>query len=153
MALIPPNVTLDSATASFMASGLRALAEVDGGHERELALVAEFEGDGGPADPSAFNLSEGHPLQTPSLRDLFLRSALLLALADGRVSHKERETLTRWAQALGVDPVALAYMDREVRMSLLGGFQGVTLFREQAIAVGRELGLDDSDIELVLSQE
>lgn len=152
MTLVPPAIDIDADTALFIASGLRALAEVDGGHPAEIELIRQFAGDA-EVDPARFHLGDGHPLTTPELRDVFLRSALLLALADGRVSEKERDTLIRWGSALGVDPVALAYLDREVRRSLLEGFAGVKVFREQAVEIGRGLGLDDDEIEDVLGGE
>ena len=137
---------LDRDPASFIAAGLRELAAIDGTHDQELALIEAFEADI-DAEPVAFDLSGDHPLTTPELRDLFLRSAIMLALADGHISELEGERLGRWARALDVDVSTLAELYRSVKQGMLRHFQGATLFREQVQEIGRELGLADEDID------
>jgi len=140
---------LDRDTASFIAAGLRELARIDGTHASELALIEAFEAEI-DAQPAAFDLSGEHPLTTPELRDLFLRSAIMLALADGEISELEGDQLGRWARELDVDVATLAELYTSVKQSLLRHFQGVTLFRDQVQQIGQELGLAEDEIETSL---
>lgn len=136
---------LDQETASFIAAGLRELARADGTHPAELALIEEFERGLEPA-PVTFDLDGDHPLTTPELRELFLRTSILLALADGQISEVEGERIGRWASKLQVDVAALAELYRQVKRTMLSHFSDNTLFREQAEEIGRSLGLDEDDI-------
>jgi hypothetical protein len=136
---------LDQETASFIAAGLRELARADGTHPSELALIEAFEQEVGAA-PATFDLTGDHPLRTPEMREMFLRTCILLTLADGRISEVEGELLGRWAGMLGIDVASLAELYRQVKKTMLGHFQGAALFRDQAMEIGSELGLEEKDI-------
>ncbi len=150
MKLLAERVDLDEGAARFIAAGLRELAAVDGVHELEQQLIEEFERDlSGEAVP--FDIDGDHPLDTTELRELFMRSAILLALADGEISELEGERIGRYAHKLAVRPERLAELYRDVKMYLLSTFEDSTLFREQAQDIGHELGLDDEAIKQTLS--
>lgn len=143
------EIPLDGETASFMAAGLRQLAEVDGFHDRELALLDAF-GDGLDVQPTAFDLTGDHPLDTSDKKELFMRTAILLALADGGISELEGDLIGRWANILGIPVERLAELFRDVKVYLLSTFEDSSLFREQAERIGDELGLDKDDISTTL---
>ena len=136
---------LDQETASFIAAGLRELASADGTHPSELALIEAFEQEVG-ATSANFDLTGDHPLRTPELREMFMRTSILLALADGKISEVEGELIGRWSRTLEIDVAGLAELYRQVKKTMLGHFQGATLFREQAMEIGSELGLEEQDI-------
>jgi len=143
------ELDLDRTTASFIAAGLRELAEVDGFHDVELALIEDLEQDLG-VEEVRFDLTTDHPLQSDELKEVFMRSAILLALADGHISELEGERIGRYANLLGIGVERLAELFRDVKVFLLSAFQGADIFREQAEQIGHDLGLDDEDIQTTL---
>ncbi len=143
------EIPLDRETASFIAAGLRELAEVDGFHDHELALLDAF-ADGLDVRPSAFDLSGEHPLDSAEKKELFMRTAILLALADGDIGEREGDLIGRWANTLGIPVERLAELFRDVKVYLLSTFADSTLFRDQAEAIGEDLGLDSKDITTTL---
>src|SRR5262249_37228727 len=123
------EIPVNQAQAEAMARGLFAVAKADGVHERQLALISSFYADvGGSARP----LSELEPradtvptelaatLGTGEHAQLFLKTALLLAWADGSVSAEERACIGRYANALGTGKDALATLEDGVKDYLLG---------------------------------
>lgn len=139
------EIEVSQQAAVFIASGLRELAEVDGVHERELALIEAFE-DGLVFERVPFDLRGDHPLVSDDLQDLFMRSAILLALADGAVSELEGDLIGRYATAFGMSPRRLAMLWRDVKCYLLSSFEAADLFRDHAEEIGRDLGLEDAEI-------
>jgi uncharacterized membrane protein YebE (DUF533 family) len=130
-----PNVEVNAHQAETIARGLYAVAAVDGVHERELALISEFawgtsddddDTRGGPLGGGSFGqilplepASVALLLPEPALRELFMKAALLVAYADGRVSEAERATIGQFGDALGFAPPALAKLEAEVKDYLL----------------------------------
>ena len=144
------EVELDRETASFIAAGLRELAAVDGVHQAELALIQEFErGVGVVSIP--FDLTGDHPLKTAQTRELFMRSAILLSMADGEISELEGLRLGRYSNQLGIGVERLAELYRDVKVFLLSAFEGADLFRDEAERIGQEMGLEDDDIQTTLN--
>ncbi len=138
--------------ATFMSHGLRALAHLDGIHTSELALVEEFERSLGiPAgDPRKFDPSGGGPLADTEQKEAFFRTLQLMALADGRVSAREGQWIANVAGELGIEASRQEALAIDARKYMLSSLAGVTAFKEQAVAVGRSLGLSDAQIEEVL---
>ena len=58
-------------------------------------------------------------LRSPELRQLFLKTAILLAYADSEYSQKEKAWIEKTAKALGVEGKELARLDELVRTFLL----------------------------------
>jgi hypothetical protein len=149
------DTELDPGAAAFMAHGLRALAHLDGIHTSELALVEEFERSMGvpPGDPKKFDPTGGGPLGDAAQKEAFFRTLQLMALADGRVSAREREWMARVAGELGIPEARQAELSVDARKYMLSSLAGVTAFREQAVSVGHSLGLTAAQIEDVLGSE
>ena len=123
-------------------------AIADGEHPHELALITAFEMELPAGASDGVDLSA---LQTSSSKEIFLKSLVLVALADGRMSEEEVLVIRGYSTQLGLDDDALQDIITQVSVMMLEEFAGVTHFREQANAIGRALGLDDATIERVLS--
>src|SRR5258705_12018113 len=106
-----PEVELSHAAAEAIARGLYAVAKVDGLHDREAGLLASFWIDAGGGG-SLSDLERGATilpadlaaaLHTDDERLLFVKTALLLTWADGKVTDAERQSVSTFAGALGLD--------------------------------------------------
>ena len=86
-------------------------------------------------------------------RELFLRSLVLLALADGSISDPEDQMIRAVAADLGLSDDNLTGITVEAKQWLLGSLRGVQAFREQAVRVGKGLGLSDAQIEAALADD
>ena len=103
------DFSLSRSQIEVFAAGLYQLSACDGVDDRELALIHEFLSDVDaedlidclpalPFDPAtAYRL-----LGTSWLRSLFLRSALVIVMADGEISDAERENFEWMASLFGV---------------------------------------------------
>ncbi|HVO30074.1 MAG TPA: hypothetical protein VMV18_05035 [bacterium] len=124
------EVSVSADQAAIIARGLFSLANVDGRVEREGMLIQSLWMDAvGSEKISDLKQLERMPnigaeelkaaLTTPELRELFMRTAILLAYADSNYSPKEREWVKKTGTALGVAEKDLAKMDDQVRHFLL----------------------------------
>ena len=146
------DLNLSEEASTYIARGLRALAGIDGLSNSELALVEQFEREAGIGATAGrdFSSEGGGPLETPEEKEAFLSSMLLMSLADGRVSAREEEMITELAAELGVPTARQIQLDRDARKYLLRHFAGVQVFRDQAVSIGRSLGLTPEEIASVL---
>jgi hypothetical protein len=148
-----PELDLSATQAEAIARGLYAVALVDGLHERELALIADFFGDttpeGRPEHVGAASLQRLGPLDPPSLaavlpagphRELFLKTAYLLAWADGQVSSGERASIDGFASGLDLPVEVGKRLEAEVKDFLLRPFASLANV-EAAAAVAKKLGV------------
>jgi uncharacterized membrane protein YebE (DUF533 family) len=124
-----PEVDLNREQVEAMARALYAVAKTDGLHEREAGLIASFwiDAGGGASTLSELERADSPPpsalagvLTTAQERQLFLKTALLLTWADGKVTDAERAKVNEYAQALGVDAVTLGQLESGVKDYLLG---------------------------------
>jgi uncharacterized membrane protein YebE (DUF533 family) len=142
------DVPIDAAAAALIARGMRLVARADGLiHQRELALIASFEA----ALPRGGTPPSG-PLASETLKVLYLRSLIMVALADGRVSDAEQEQILALAAEQGFDGERVAAETLSVKRRFLSVFAGVNVFRDSVVSVARELGLPESELD-ALSQE
>jgi tellurite resistance protein len=123
-----PQVELTHAAAEAIARGLYAVAKVDGLHEREAGLIASFWIDAGGGG-SISDLERGaaispsdlaKALHTPDERLMFVKTAILLTWADGKVTDQERKSVSEFASALGVDSATVENLETSVKEFLLG---------------------------------
>jgi tellurite resistance protein len=121
------EINVETHHAEAIARGLFAIAHSDGLHEREAALVGSFWADTGGSMHALASLERGASitgdelataLTTPALRRLFLKTALLMAFADGNVSEQESKLVRTYADALALTS-ELAALEAEVKDYLL----------------------------------
>jgi tellurite resistance protein len=121
------NLPISADEAVTMAGALRDIAQVDGSHVEEealiQALVEELAEDLGeaPTLPLVTPSDIAHKLTDPTLRIVFLQTALLLALADGKVSTQERDRIREYATALNVSGAAYAELERVIESWVRSG--------------------------------
>jgi tellurite resistance protein len=86
------EVTMSRDEANAIVAALRDVAESDGMHDEELAMIQGF------VETLDADLGE----LEPTIRTVAVQCAVLLALADGAISDKERERVVAYAGALGM---------------------------------------------------
>jgi tellurite resistance protein len=124
-----PEIMIRESEAEAIARGLYAVAKADGNmHPRELALISEYyaAGSDGPSDFAALERSGpiapealAAQLDRPEVRELFVKTALLMAYTDGTFGKGEGECINRYAAALGLDAAAVEALDTQVREYLI----------------------------------
>lgn len=140
------EITPDAFQSEAFARGLYAVAHVDGVHKAEEALVAAFWAESGGSAQALAEFGRRGPitgeelaaaLTDPELRRAFLRTAVQLALADGKVSDAERAIVHGFAEALGLkDELAtIAEQAKDFYMSQLSHLQNVEALAE----IGKQL--------------
>ncbi len=148
-----PETELSAVEAETFARGLYAIAQVDGVHERELALISDFyssvAGQGSSEAVVFASLDRTSPLapndvaailRTPQQRELFVKTAFLLTWADGSVSAAERATVEQFARALGVADTRKTELELEVKDFLLRPLANLANVNAVS-AVAKKLGL------------
>ncbi|MFH1807811.1 MAG: hypothetical protein ABIJ09_03645 [Pseudomonadota bacterium] len=144
------GIELSQEQAALFARGLFALSRVDGHEEREGMLIKSFWMDvTGEADVNGLKQLEASPdidikqlaagLSSPGARELFMRTAILLAYADGSVSALERKWLETAGQAMGFEVADLTRLDELTRTTLLGQLSHLAN-TDAAAQVARKLG-------------
>lgn len=144
------RVEVSKDDAAAIARGLYTLSRVDGHEEREGMLIrslwmdavgwesgADLQAVEKLSDISAKDLATA--LRGPEIRRVFLKTALLLAWADGKVSDKERAWIRDAAKALEITDADLQREDELVRTFLLSQLSHVENV-EAAKEVAKKLG-------------
>ncbi len=139
---------IDARAAWTIANAMREVANADGDHPNELALITAFEQELPPGASDGVALDA---LNNSEAKEVFLKSLVLVAMADGRMSEEEVAVIRGYSSQLGLDEHSLTDVIQQVSVMMLGHFAGVTHFKDQASAIGRALGLDDSTIDRVLT--
>lgn len=141
------EVPIDAAAAAAIAQGMRQVAQADGLiHHRELALIASFEAGVPEAADVAGAISSG------PLRTVFLRSLIMVALADGRISEAESARIRELAQEQAIAEAEVEAEILSVKRRFLSVFAGVDVFRDAVVRVARDLGLSEAEVD-ALQQE
>jgi len=146
------DVDINQAEAAWIAQGMRALAACDGLSAAELAMVEEFEQEQsvGSTATDDFDL-EASPLRGDAQKAVFLRTLILLAHVDGRVTSREVAFLDKVCEQLSISSEDRAALEVDAKKFLLSSLAGVEHYRDQAEAVGRQLGLTSEQIASALS--
>ena len=136
------SVPIDGVAARIIAQGMRVVASADGHlHPRELALIASFE-----ADVPEGDIGDGILGDNAELRQVYIRSLVMLALADGRISEVERQAIAELCVRQGIDPLEVDVEIVAVKRRFLSVFRGVSVFRDSVVRVARELGLPEDEV-------
>jgi tellurite resistance protein len=124
-----PEIEIRQDQAEAIARGLFAVARADGEvHAREAAMISEFFNattahaadlgalERGPRiEPASLALM----LPTRDLKRLFLKTAMLLAYADGSYGPGESKAIGDFARALEIQVADLAELEAQVKDYLL----------------------------------
>lgn len=125
-----PEIDIREDQAEAIARGLYAVAKADGNvHEREAAMITEFFNS--TTDHSSHMAAlERQPKLEPAnlaailpsadLRQLFIKTAILLAHVDGAYAGPEAKQIAEYAKACGIDAPALTKLEASVKDYLLG---------------------------------
>lgn len=144
-----PEIEISDEQAEAIARGLFAVARAEGGvHEKEKALLMGFyaEAAGGArslaeleraADATPEEIAAA--LTSSALRNVFIKTCLLMGWADNSFDGKERELVGRYAKALGISDAELAEHERAVKSYLVSSL--VKLANTDAVVeVSKKLG-------------
>ena len=124
-----PEIDISQSEAEAIARGLFAIARADGRlHEREAGIIAQLYAD--VADhPSQLGTLERSPKPEPAahpselgrkeVRELFIKTAVLLAFSDNVYSPGEAKLIAEYAGAMGIDKAALAELENSAKEYLL----------------------------------
>lgn len=144
-------VEIDGAAAGSIVVGMREMALADGReHPREMAMIAMLEADLDSAQTDKVDVGS---LKDRGQQEAFLKSLALVALSDGALKPEESALLHQYGAAMGHSEADVATVLHDVATFMLSTFTGVTVFREQAVQIGRSLGLDDDAIRAVLDAD
>jgi hypothetical protein len=122
------NVNLTFEQVQTLTRGLHSLADTDGVHPREEALIREFYDACRPAGDKSYEDTIKTPfaldealttLGSPELRRLFIKTSWLLAFADGKVTAPERTRIAEYAKALNVSDADSTELQAQVKEYLL----------------------------------
>lgn len=140
------NVDIDATSAAVIAQGMREVAQADGMiHQRELALIASFEADIPPGGDADGELPD-------AIKEVYLRSLIMVALADGQITDNEEERIMALADRQAIGRGQVHAQTLEVKRFFLQAFQGVHIFRDAVVRVARDLGLDESEVAALRSE-
>lgn len=141
-----PDLSAEAARA--IADGMRVVALADGEiHQLEMALIEGF-----AVDIPTLEVVPEDVIDSDALRDAYLRSLVMVAVADGQVSPVEEQVILQLAGAVGRDADAVSACIREVKLSFLERFAGVRHFAESVSQIAADLGLSESDVASVTAQ-
>jgi tellurite resistance protein len=149
------GVELSEQQTEIVCRGLLDLAAVDGVHESELELIAEFCGAGGHT--ADFDALQKHPFDLAEAAKVlksggdevvesFLASAYLLIYADGEHSEAERKRVKEYADALGVSHERLEALHTRARLYLLQTLASNLRNKAAVREVAAQMGLNESDL-------
>ena len=129
MSELHPEVEIRDDQAEAIARGLFAVARADGQvHEREAALIAEFFASAtdhaatlGALEraPSIDGASLAQLLPSQELRELFIKTAYLVAYTDSILGDGESQIIGEYAAALGISNSQLQTFETQVKEYLL----------------------------------
>jgi uncharacterized tellurite resistance protein B-like protein len=125
-----PEIDIAQDQAEAIARGLYAVALADGElHPREAAIITDLFADTQDSITQLGSLErQGAPdgaylaahLPSKALRQLFLKTAWLVAYADSGIGAKEKAVIEGYAKALGVGSDELGKLEQATKEFLLG---------------------------------
>ncbi|MFN3197652.1 MAG: hypothetical protein ACE366_04425 [Bradymonadia bacterium] len=151
------GIQLTDAQTEWICRGLLDLAAVDGVHESELALVADFYSgsSSSPEDVLAAMRAEGFDGAAAEavkaggehLVEAFFITCYMLVYADGNHSDEERAKVAAFAQLFDLDQPTLDGLHRRARLFLLKEIAEGVRNRDAVLEIAGEMGLGTIDVE------
>ena len=143
MKWLDQSVRIDAPTAAIIAHDLRQVAEIDGHlHERELSLIEAFEREL-PTD----SVPQDALLETDEIRKAYLRSLIMLALADGEIAIEEHELILQLAERRGISNEEVEDATAKIKKEFFSIFAGVKLFRQSLMGLAEGMGMSANEVE------
>jgi tellurite resistance protein len=136
------NLSFDQVKA--LTRAMLTVARVDGVHDHEMRMVREFyESCARAGDPRLEEIAKGNfdietargLFGTPELGQLFVKTLILLAFADGSYARNEDNLIRDWAKHLGLSSEAVDNLLSATKEFLLAGLahvQNVDALKEVA---------------------
>lgn len=150
------GIQLSDAQTEWICRGLLDLAAVDGVHESELALIADFYSGSGsnPEDALQVMRDEGFDEAAAAalkaggdaVVEAFFITCYMLVYADGDHSDAERAQVARYAQMMGLDQPTLDGLHQRARLLLLRNLAEGLRNREAVREAAQEMGLGEADL-------
>jgi uncharacterized membrane protein YebE (DUF533 family) len=136
------SVTLDERAARIIARGMRSVAGADGIlHQRELSLIASFESSLPDQDDDRGKLDDADQ------QTAYLRTLIMVALADGVVSDAEHARICALCEEQGIEQERVDAEIKVVKRRFLAVFAGVQVFRDAVVRVATDLGLPEAEVD------
>ena len=146
MLWIETEVEITPGAAAAICEAMRAVAMADGNFDqREMALIETMK----KSLPKAAFPADLRSINTPDLRDAFMKSAIMIALADGEISETERNVINQLGKRIGEDGMDVAKRIIDVKRYFIDVMSRVIIFREAVLEVGRGMGMDEDQVEKV----
>ena len=115
-----PEIQITAEQGQMMARGLMAVARADGSvDERELGLIRSLVPEGSPELPDVAPEELAGVIGSGEAGQLFLKSCLLVALADQAYSEPEKSLIARYAEAFRISAEELDVLAQSVKEFLL----------------------------------
>jgi uncharacterized membrane protein YebE (DUF533 family) len=152
MASFFPEIEIRPEQAEAIARGLYAVARADANvHEREAALINDFfaSASEGFSPAKLGELERADPitgamlasaLPSAELRQLFMKTALLLAWSDNTLADGESRTIRDYAAALGIASGEVDQLEAQVKDFLISQLAHLSNV-DAAAAVARKLDI------------
>ena len=143
MKWLDQSLRIDASTAAIIAHDLRKVAEIDGHlHERELSLIDAFEREL-PVD----EVQPTTQFEDEETRMAYLRSLIMLALADGEIAQEEQDLIFQLAEQRGISKEEVEDATANIKKEFFSIFAGVKLFRQSLMGLAEGMGLSSSDVD------
>lgn len=155
------GIDLSPEQSELIVRGLLDLAAVDGIHEAERDLIADFHsGEGGPASLDALAAKGFDPKAAApvfhkggeKVVEAFIVSCYLLIYADGNHSDAERARITEYAEALGLSHGQLEELHVKARLYVLQSLAHILWNRETVKQIGTSMGLTEAQLNKALEK-
>lgn len=133
------ELLISESAAAAISAGMKSVALADGEmHQAELALIRSFaipsdEKDGAVASEV---IGDG------GVREAYLHSLVMVALADGNISSDEDQVIRRLAGEVGLGDDDVDRAIGEVKQWFLAHFAGVSVFADSVAEIAAGLGLE-----------
>ena len=142
MKWLDESVLIDASVAAVIAKDLRQIAEIDGHlHERELSLIEAFQKEIPDTDSNDDVVLEGD-----KIRHAYLRSLIMLGLADGELAQEELDLIHQLANRRGINSEEVDSTTAQIKKEFFSIFSGVNLFRQSLMGIAEGMGLDSEEI-------
>jgi uncharacterized tellurite resistance protein B-like protein len=147
------QIELDLETTICIANGMKEMAKADNEvHAEEKAMIEgflhELQQEHGEisADEAGVRIEL---IDTIEKQQLFLQCLTYVALADRRVAPEERALLEKYIQRFSLE-ITPQDLIGEIGSAFLSRYRGVSIFRDEAVALGKEFGISDERINEIL---